>query len=131
MNEKPYGVHVIVDPAFGERLREIPLDEPIWIVDTPTNRLAYEAVWRERKPESYLVGFSSFKVNPNEQPEDWLISILDTIDEHHGEMSHDPPWSRINVIGVRWTQRIAEELEVFGFTSHQDSPEGFTATKPS
>ncbi len=131
MKGKPYTVHVIVDPVFGERLREIPLGEPVWIADTEVNRPAYEAVGRERNPESYLVGLSSFKVELTARPEDWLISELADIDLHHGEYSHDPPWSRINVIGAKWTERIQKELGRFGFTAHLVTREGFEATKGS
>jgi len=120
---------VILDPAFGNRLREMPDGEPVWIVDTPPNRLAYEAVGKERKPESHIVGLSSFKVDPKGKPEDWLISELETIDLHHGEISHDPPWSLINVIGSKWTERTGRELARFGFTTHEDTAEGFLATK--
>jgi hypothetical protein len=129
MKGKPYTVHVIVDPVFGERLRELPVGEPVWIAETKINRAAYEAVGRERKPESYVVGLSSFKVDQAQVPDDWLISELATIDLHHGAYSHDPPWSRINVIGAKWTERIQRELECFGFTAHLDTREGFEATK--
>ena len=120
---------MIVDPAFGQRLRDIPVGEPVWIVDTDINRLAYEAVGKERKPESYLIGLSSFKVDPKGSPETWLISELETIDRHHGEESHDPPWSVITVIGTKWTERIQKEFGRFGFRSHADTPEGFVARK--
>jgi hypothetical protein len=56
---------------------------------------------------------------------------LAEIDVHHGEYSHDPAWSRINVIGANWTERIQKELERFGFTAHLDTREGFEATKGS
>ncbi|RPI77537.1 MAG: hypothetical protein EHM45_08655 [Desulfobacteraceae bacterium] len=131
MNEKPYRVHVIVDPRFGQRLLEMPENEPIWIADTETNHLAYKAAGKERIPKSHLVGLSSFKVDPYLSPADWLISILETIDLHHGEMSHNPSWSVINVIGIRWTQKVQEELRKFGFEKYEDSPEGFTARKRS
>ncbi len=131
MKGKPYTVHVVVDPEFGERLREIPLGEPVWIADTEVNRPAYEAVGRERNPESHLVGLSSFKVERAARPEDWLISELAEIELHHGEYSHDPPWSRINVIGAKWTERIQKELARFGFTAHRATREGFEATKRS
>lgn len=131
MNDKPYGVHVIVDPRFGDHLREIPAGEPVWIVDTEVNRCAYEMVGRERKPISYLVGLSCFKVDPNASPEDWLVSELGTIDLHHGDMAHDPPWSVINVIGTKWTKRVQDELARFGFQHHEDTAEGFEATKES
>jgi hypothetical protein len=129
MKSKPYTVHVIVDPVFGDRLRELPAGEPVWIADTEVNRAAYEAVCGERKPESYLVGLSSFKIDLTAGPEDWLISELGTIELHHGEYSHEPPWSRINVIGTKWTERIQQELECFGFAAHSDTREGFEATK--
>lgn len=131
MNEKPYAVHVIVDPQFGCRLREIPAGEPVWIADTNINRPAHEAVGRERTATSHLVGLSSFKVDLNDSPEDWLISKMETIDLHHGEMSHDPPWSVINVIGTRWTERIQKELARFGFEEHKDTADGFVAWKES
>ena len=131
MKGKPYTVHVIVDPVFGERLWEIPVGEPVWIADTEVNRSACEAVRRERKPESHLVGLTSFKVDQTARPDDWLISELGTIDLHHGEYSHDPPWSRISVIGIKWTDRIKQELELFGFTAHLDTNEGFEANKES
>jgi hypothetical protein len=129
MPKKPYRVHVIVDPAFGEQLRGVPPGEPVWIVDTKANRAAYEMVGKERHPESYLVGLSIFKADPKASPEDWLISELPTIDDHHGEWSHDPPWSIIHVIGAKWTERIQKELSALDFEGHQDTPEGFMAMK--
>jgi len=120
---------VIVDTAFGDRLRDMPIGEPVWIVDSEINDLAYNAVGKERKPNSHLEGLSSFKVDKDGSPEDWLISEINTIDLHHGEMSHDPPWSMINVIGVKWSQRIEEELERFGFYRHDNTTDGFTAWK--
>lgn len=48
----------------GVRLREPPEREPVWIGDTPPNRLAYEAVGQE----SHL----PVKGDPTRQPTDWL-----------------------------------------------------------
>lgn len=129
MDHKPYRVHVVVDPVFGERLREIPFGEPVWIVDTEVNRPAYQALGPERNPGNYLEGLSSFKVDVKSVPEDWLVGEIETIDLHHGEMSHDPPWSVINVIGTRWSQRIQTELSRFAFEQHEDTAEGFVAWK--
>ena len=127
MKKKPYRVHVVVDPSFGDRLRNMPIGEPVWIVATEINVLAYNAVGKERQPKSYLEGLSSFKADKDGTPEDWLVSEIQTIDLHHGEMSRDPPWSMINVIGVKWSRRIQVELERFGFNRHEDTTEGFTA----
>ena len=129
MNNQPYGVYAIVDPIFGNRLREIPVGEPVWIADTPVNHIAFITIGKERNITDHLIGLTSFIVDANATPEDWLISEIATIDLHHGEYSHKPPWSIITVIGVHWTKRIQEELEQFGFIGHEDTSEGFIARK--
>lgn len=126
---RQYGVYVIVDPEFGFRLRDIPEGEPIWIVDTGPNREVLEAIRKERKLENHLNGVTAFKIDPKMSHEDWLIAELDTIDLHHGEMSHDPPWSVINVIGTPWTERVQDELTKFGFKEHEDTANGFIGKK--
>ena len=77
------------------------------------NGLVSEVVARERDPDDYDTGYTTFKVDPQGHPEDWLVSELETIDLHHGEMSHDPPYSVLNVIGVSWSLRIQEALGKF------------------
>ena len=127
MKRKLYRVHVIVDAAFGDRLHDMPIGEPVWIVVSEVNNLAFNAVGKERQPKRHLEGLSSFKVDKAGSPEDWLVSEMQTIDLHHGEVSHDPPWSMINVIGVKWSKRIQDKLEHFGFNRHENTTEGFTA----
>jgi len=129
MNNQPYGVLVIVDPNFGERLREIPIGQPVWIAGTPVNQAAFTTIGGERNITDHCIGLTSFGVNIKATPEDWLVSEIATIDLHHGEYSHRPPWSIITVIGVQWTKRIKEELEQFGFTKHEDTTDGFIARK--
>ena len=129
MNDQPDGVFVVVDPNFGNRLREIPVGQPVWIADTPVNRAAFVAIGKERNVTNHLIGLTSFVVDANAASEDWLVSEIATIDLHHGEHSRKPPWSMITVIGVRWTKRIQDELERFGFAKHEDTPEGFIAKK--
>ena len=31
MNDKPYRVHVVVDPHYGELIRGLPVEEPAWV----------------------------------------------------------------------------------------------------
>jgi len=125
MKEQSYKVHVIVDRAFGERLREIPVGEPVWIVDTEVNRLVCEALRKEWNSENHLTDITSFKVESNASPEAWLISEVEMIDLHH------PLWSIINVIGTGWTARIQDELARFGFKEHKNTDEGFIMRKSS
>jgi hypothetical protein len=124
-----YRVHVVVDPHYGERLRALPAGEPVWVVGSPDNRPVIEALWRKREGSSHRNGITSFSYDPNGTPEAWLIGELPAIDLHHGEYSHNPPYSVLNVIGVVWSEPIGEKLGQLGFAEHSLTAEGFVARR--
>jgi hypothetical protein len=126
MNENKHRVTVVVDPEFGTRLRDLLTEEAVWVVDSSTNAPVIHAIWHEQKTTT-STEVTSFKFDTDASPEDWLIYELSTIELHHGEYSHDPPWSVLNVVGVPWSDRIAGELAELGFTQHVDTPLGFEA----
>ncbi len=127
MSERPYRVHVVVDPHYGERIRDLPVREPAWIVDSPDNHPAIHALWDARKRLDQYTGITSFKYDPDARAEDWLISTLPVLDEHY--CYHDPPYSVLNIIGTSWSEAIQEELDLSGFSEHKDTAEGFTARR--
>ena len=129
MKEKPYRVYVVVDPHFGERLRDLPADEPIWVIDSEENHSVIHALWNERNQSSHLDGITLFKYDPKGNPEDWFITELATIDLHHGEFSHDPPYTVLKVIGATLANKIEEALEEYGFTKCKQTTEGFIAER--
>jgi len=129
MENKPYRVHVVVDPAYGERIRVLPTDEPVWVIDSAGNHSVIRSIWEERDGRKVLGGITSFTFDPAAGPEDWLIAELAVIDLHHGELSHDPPYSVLNVIGAKWSDRIQRELGGLGFDRWETTPEGFTCTR--
>jgi len=128
MSAEPYRVHVVVDPHYGERIRRLPLGEPAWVLDSTENYPVILAIWKERTLNQFS-GITSFKFDAGAQPDDWLIAELWTIDIHHGEYSHDPPYSVLNVVGVEWSEKIQDELSKFGFFQHETTPEGFVARR--
>ncbi|MDR2920152.1 MAG: hypothetical protein LBV72_12405 [Tannerella sp.] len=109
-----YRVILVVDRAFGERLQELPKETPIWIVDTEINKPFIHARWAE-KYESHLVGLTSFRDKPEFMSDALAASMIDIIDEHHGEISHNPPFSQLTIIGASLTILLQETLEDFGF----------------
>lgn len=129
MNDKLYRVHVVVDPHYGELIRGLPVEEPAWVVGSQDNQAVIQALWAERKMTDHHGGITSFKFDGEGSPEDWLISELSTIDLHHGEFSHDPPYSVLNVIGIKCSDRIKNALNEFGFNQYEPTPEGFIATR--
>jgi hypothetical protein len=114
---------------YGDRIRGLPADEPAWIVDTPDNHAVIQSIWREREGQNVLEGIASFPFDASAGHEDWLIAELGVIDLHHGEFSHNPPYSILNVIGVQWSERIQRELNSLGFDKYEATSEGFTCMR--
>jgi hypothetical protein len=82
-------VTLILDPAYGERLDR--LDLPVWVCESPGNRLAAERRWASPgfDPRSVTV----FKT-VGESHDETCADIIRTIDEHH------PEWTEITVVGA-------------------------------
>ena len=129
MLDTPYTVHVVFDSEYGSRIRDLPLNEPAWIIDSDINRPIVEAIWREGKQQDYLVGITIFQGASFDSQEDCLIAELETIDLHHGSQSHDPPYSVLDVIGIHWSERIQEAVAKYGFESHTLTKNGFIVEK--
>jgi hypothetical protein len=117
-------VRVIVTPDFGERLRSLPVDEPIWVADTPVNNPVIKQIWAERKS-----GITSFRIDEKTNPDDWLLSVLDEIDLHHGEHSQFPPYGSLCVSGTSLSAELRGELESYGFNAFDITSDGFVANK--
>lgn len=130
MDDKPYCVHVVIDPDYGEQIRDLPFDEPAWIIGSTVNQPVIHELLTERQGQSHLDGITSFCGGPDSMPpEDCLLALVDTIDLHHGEYSHDPPYSVLHVIGVKWSEHIRSELEAFGFILLDLTLDGFVAKR--
>lgn len=56
-----------------------------------------------------------------------LRSIIAVVEAHHGESSHDPPVSTIDVFGAGATEQLATDLRELGFSRLDASSDGFVA----
>lgn len=125
----PYRVRVVVDPAFGERLTDLPPHEPIWIIDSASNTPVAHRLWKERPAGDHLTGITTFKSSSEFTSEDELVAELDTIDLHHGHYSAQPPYSMLEVIGCPPSERIHAALAEFGFRIDSTTSDGFIAIR--
>jgi hypothetical protein len=91
---KEYNVHIVVDDNFGDKLREFPFREPVWVVESPSNKIVIEELWKTRVNEDHTEGITSFIYHNKETPEQRLIGILEAVIEHHGPYSHEPPCTK-------------------------------------
>jgi hypothetical protein len=126
MNDGGYVVAVVLDPTFGDRLGALAEDMPVWVADTPTNRAVAEQIWHDHKG-GLRADVTTFRVSQHEAPEDWCKSIIGTVVEHHGEYSHNPPVSVLQIIGAKPTEPLRDALAEYGFTSIDLTPQGFQA----
>jgi hypothetical protein len=123
-------VFLVVDREYGERLSELARTGPVWIVDTPNNRVAAQRIWAIRATSTHLDGVTTFKTGDDCSCEDALINELDTIDLHHGTYSANPPYTVLEVIGAVMSERLTTELAEFGFDEFEATAEGFRAVRP-
>jgi hypothetical protein len=122
-------VAIVVDPDFGDRLTELVLRMPVWVARTSGNATAIEQLSRRFRGEQ-RGPLTSFVVDPGASREHWCASVLDTVDEHHGPSSQDPPCRSVEVIGTPLSPALRGICEELGFRSFQDTAAGFVATRP-
>ena len=125
-----YRVFVVLDRDYGDRLPSLAGNEPVWIVDTPTNRAAAQAFWASRPHRDHLDGVTTFRVSDDCSPENALINELETIDMHHGVHSANPPYTVVEVIGAQISDEIRNKLSQFGFNQFEATQKGFRAVRP-
>lgn len=125
-------VAVVVDREFGERLLPLVQRFHVWVCDTPVNRTAAEKAWESISPGAVWneAGATIFKVSENDNPEDMVLDRLTDVDLHHGEYSHDPAWSVIEVYGSKPTAALRQALQEFGVDKFRETPDGFVCSRP-
>jgi hypothetical protein len=71
---------VIVDPAFGEKLRAVPTGLPVWIAMSPANEPGVRSPWAGQAAPDHLTGITGFSFDESVSAEDLFLAELDTVD---------------------------------------------------
>jgi hypothetical protein len=124
-----YRVAVVLELDFSDRLSDLAVRMPVWIVDTPVNRAAAKKAWTQRPGLSHTEGITTFTVDLASSAETRLSGVLADVDLHHGEYSHDPAYSVIEVFGAALTPQIRGALAAYGFDEFVERVGGFVARK--
>ena len=122
-------VLVIVDPAFGEKLRAVPTGQPVWIAMSPANEPVVRSLWDGQGAPDHLTGITGFSFDESVSAEDLFLAELDTVDLHHGPYSSASSYTEIAVRGTRPTANVRAGLLEFGFTDFTDTEDGFIARR--
>jgi hypothetical protein len=122
-------VLVVLDREYGDRLREVPLGQPVWIELSPTNEPVVRAIWATSDAPDHLTSISAWTFNPANTAEYLFLSELGTIEEHHGTYSTDNPCTEIDVVGCPLTNEIQTALQELGFAEFEKRHDGFVARR--
>ena len=120
-------VAIVLDPNYGERIIELARECHVWLVSSASNDAAVATLHQSDPAYSLGEGVTTF--SPAETPQASFVAILDLVEEHHGEYSHDPPVSVIDVIGLEPSAAAIDELDVYEFRHIEPSKNGFVARR--
>lgn len=120
---------LIVDVAFGERLREFAERAPVWIVPSAVNRAAVEEIWAERKDGHDLPPVTVWSDEKRTSTEEEWLALLDDIEVHHGELWSSPPLRALEVHGAAPTAAAQAALREYDYDTIEATPFGFVAYK--
>jgi hypothetical protein len=125
----PSEVVVVLDPNFGERLRELWKRQPIWIAMSPANAPVVQALRAAAPNTDYRSGITGFPHSDSRAAAERFLDMLSDIELHHGPYSTSTPYTRLKVIGAHLTPAIRAALCDLGFLRLRQDPNGFTATR--
>jgi hypothetical protein len=97
---------------------------PVWIADSPSNRLSAEQLRRGRHD---VLNVTTFRFDPQDSPEGRVAGILGTVDLHHGHYSQAPPYSVIEVFGASLTPALRRAFSEYGLSHFRERAGGFRA----
>jgi hypothetical protein len=107
-------VILVVDRSYGARLCELSSDSAIWFVDSVVNHPWLAEVKKKFTPE-VRSDLSWFVDIPGVSPAERAASMIDTLEDHHGEYSQRPAYSRLKIIGAALESPLRSAVESYGF----------------
>jgi hypothetical protein len=104
-------VAIVFDRELGDRLGELAMRMPVWIVESNANRPAVAAAWN-RASEWPHISVTVFR------PPGDLRLLLTQIGQPQ----------RVDVIGMRLKDEVRDALMAAGFTKFVETSDGFRAS---
>lgn len=104
-------VTVIVDPEFGAQLEPFAFRNPVWVVESETNRAAAEEAWR-RAVEWPQISVTVFQFPAAPAKDDWL-HLVELIGLHYAPLAQ--PRGALQVFGTELTPALRAALDEAGF----------------
>jgi hypothetical protein len=122
-------VAIVLDPFYGERAIQLARRRHVWLVRSDANEAVVARLRQDTHGYTLDGGVTIF--DGEQSPEASFFEVLDAVDLHHGEHSHDPPLSVLEVIGLTLSGRVKDTLSDYGFRDTEPRAGGFVARRDS
>ncbi|RKU05177.1 hypothetical protein C7H84_03285 [Burkholderia sp. Nafp2/4-1b] len=129
----PHTIALIVDPEYGERIRDVAAGvRHTWVVASDANDAVVERIWRQARTERTSGDDRSVTKfdRSGDDRESVCERILDGIDDHHGRPAHRHGYTALDVHGVALSARLRSALVARGFAAFTPTNDGFLACMP-
>lgn len=118
-------VALVLDADFSTKLQSIALQMPVWIVHSTVNTV----IVKELRSQNISYQLTEFFPEQLESKADLFHKIVYSLDEHHNELSQDPPYNTLLVYGLDLEAIDENVLKELGFCQLQKTEFGFIARK--
>jgi hypothetical protein len=128
-------VIVVLDPNYGDHIETAAQTAPVWAVASFVNKAACERIWAAHRTAGHRErgAVTSYVVTDQEDRLGNLLTVLPTLQEHHGEIRDDhfsfPNGFVLGVLGLTPTEVVTSALKELGFSTFIGLAEGFKACK--
>jgi hypothetical protein len=134
MNMHVHKIGIVLDPEFGSQVLQLARQFHIWVAESDTNTPVIRDFWAKEvtapaTDDPLDSGVTSFEKFVAESREQTCVRMLETVDAHHGEGSHDPPWSEIEVFGLVLSPGLQAAFAEFGAEAFTSTASGFIAKR--
>jgi hypothetical protein len=110
-------------------LRDLAAKTHVWAPEDAGNKVIAETTKAQPPQHWNDCGVTLYYDDGTETPEEKLLSLLETIDLHHGEYSHDPPWTSLRIYGLDATSKVRKVLAEYGVDKFEEFDGGFCASR--
>jgi hypothetical protein len=107
-------VILVVDRLYGARVGELSAAAAVWLVDSIANHPFLSALKKKFTPEA-SGSLTWFADDPTISSAELAARKIATLEDHHGEYSQNPAYSRLRVIGASLEPVLLSAIEDCGF----------------
>ncbi|MBK8252947.1 MAG: hypothetical protein IPK82_09785 [Polyangiaceae bacterium] len=126
-----YRITLVVDEHYGEKVLTLARGTYVWLVESIENDLWAKRYWDRTtaNEDPLLHGVTTFRRLEGESIDALIVRLIELIDEHHGEVAHEPEWSEIDVIGAPASPGVIEAAGNYGVDRCEEFAGGFRLSR--